>query len=407
MEALSSKKILITFARSFLTLELARQLNAAGHQVYVADSMDFNVSQFSNAVQKSFRVPSPRFDPKGYIDALANIVHSYGIDLLIPIYEEIFYLSKMHHCFPATCELFFSHFDLYDELHNKWSFQNKLKSLGIETLDAKLLSSKEDLKKCKFEKPYALKPCYSRASQKVRKILPNQTLIDLPLDPNNPWLAQEWLDGDRYCTYSICHQGKVYAHGTYPVHYAIDGNSCLTFEAVDHPAIQKWIVNLISKINFTGQIAFDFIESPQKGIFAIECNPRATSGVLLFTPEDRLDKAFFRSNSALILPKVGARQQIATGMLLYGWRKNALPNNRWLRFFKDLLSTKDVVFRINDIKPFLFEPLTVANIFRVSKKYGVSLPDAFIHDHEWNGEPLTFGDSDNQFIKDLQTKKTI
>lgn len=388
MKTLSSKKILITFARSFLTLELARQFDAAGHQVYVADSMKYPVSQFSNAIRQSFQVTSPRFDPKGYIDALSEIVQKHQIDLVIPVYEEIFYLSMMQDRFPPACKLFIASFKMYDELHNKWTFQCRLKTLGIETLDIILLRSQKEFQQFKFEKPYALKPCYSRASQKVRKITSAKTLQDLPFEPHNPWLLQEWMDGDRFCTYSVCHQGKVYAHSTYPVRYAIDGHSCLTFEAVDHPQIQKWIVNFISKINFTGQIAFDFIVSSQKKVFAIECNPRATSGILLFSPEDRLDRAFFQDNSSLILPKNGAKKQIATGMLLYGWRKGALPGNRWQQFLKDFFSTRDVVFRTSDLKPFLFEPLVFANILRMSKKYGISVPDAFIHDHEWNGEPI-------------------
>lgn len=388
MHTLPPKKILITFARSFLALELARQLNAMGHEIYTADSMECHVTQFSSAVKKNFKVPSPRFNPKGYIDALVNIVKEHGIELLIPIYEEIYYLSMMRSHFPKSCQLFLSHFELYDELHNKWKFQCKLKELGFDTLHTSLLASNEDLQRWKYDKPYALKACYSRASQKVKKVYPHQSISHLTVDPQNPWMAQEWLVGDRFCTYSICHEGAVYAHGTYPVRYAIDGNSCLTFEAVEYQPILTWISELIKKIGFTGQIAFDFIVSPQKKVYAIECNPRATSGILLFSPDDKIDKAFFRKNSGIITPKIGARQQIATGMMLYGWRKEALPNNRWLQFFKDFFTTRDVVFRFKDIKPFLFEPLVVANIFRTSRKYGVSLPDAFIHDHEWNGESI-------------------
>ena len=86
------------------------------------------------------------------------------------------------------------------------------------------------------------------------------------------------------------------------------------------------------EINFTGQIAFDFIESADKKLYAIECNPRATSGLLLFQNNDRLDQAFFAETQSPIFPQQGARKQIATGMCLYGWRKNALPENRLSKF---------------------------------------------------------------------------
>lgn len=390
MTTASPKKILITYARSFLALELARQLRAAGHEIYIADSMHYPISLFSNAVKKRFKVPSPRYSPKEYIDGILNIVKKEHIDLLIPIYEEITWLSKVRQQFPSSCELFFPDFDQFEMLHNKWTYQCKLSSLGIPTLKNAIIRDRSDLDRFQFDRPFALKACYSRASQKVRKVYPHESLKDLTFDPNNPWLAQEWMDGNRYCTYSICRQGSVLAHSTYPVRYAIDGNSCVTFETIHHEGVYEWIKKFVKLINFTGQIAFDFIESPvDKQLYTIECNPRATSGVLLFKPEDGLDKAFLNNTTATIFPQQNARKQIAMGMLLYGWRKNALPNNSPLEYLKTLFTTGDVVLRLNDIKPFLFEPLTMANTYLISRKHKLSFLDAFIHDHEWNGEKIT------------------
>jgi hypothetical protein len=252
-----------------------------------------------------------------------------------------------------------------------------------------VIRNRSDLDHFQFDRPFALKACYSRASQKVRKVYPHESLKDFSFDPYNPWLAQEWMDGDRYCTYSVCRQGSVLAHTTYPVRYAIDGNSCVTFEAIHHEGIYNWVTKFVKLINFTGQIAFDFIESAaDKQLYTIECNPRATSGVLLFKPEDSLDKAFLNNTTATIFPQQNASKQIAMGMLLYGWRKKALPGNRLSTYLKTLFTTSDAVLRLNDIKPFIFEPLAAANIYLTSLKYKVSFPDAFTHDHEWNGEKI-------------------
>jgi hypothetical protein len=234
----------------------------------------------------------------------------------------------------------------------------------------------------------ALKPCYSRASQDLKKIYPQQTLPNFNIDVYNPWIAQEWIEGDRFCTYTVCYNGKIHAHGVYPVKYAINGTSCLTFEYIEHPGILEWVTDFIEKTNFTGQIAFDFIQAYDKTLYAIECNPRATSGILLFHEKDRIDQAFLKKVSDPIFPQYGCRKQIAAGMLLYGWRKVALPNNRTLRFLKDFFSTKDVIFRSKDIKPFLFEPLIFAHIWIKSKKYRLSLPASFTFDHDWNGEKI-------------------
>jgi len=388
MKTKSPKKILITFGRSFHALELARQLNAAGHIVYIADSIRTYVAKYSNAVKKCFKVPSPRFHPEEYITALIRIVNQESIDFLLPVYEETTQLANAIDRFPKSCKLFCPNFDLYLTLHNKWSFQSKLQELGIPSLKAALISHRDDLKKLDFTKPFALKACYSRASQDVRKIYPNQSIDALPIEPHNPWIAQEWLEGNKFCTYSICHEGEIYAHATYPVKNAIDGNSCLIFENASHQGIYQWTADFVKKVNYTGQIAFDFIESPCGQLFAIECNPRATSGLLLFNEKSRLDKAFFKENTSPLLPAHNARIQIATGMLLYGWRKSAIKNNNFFKFLKTFCSTRDVVFRANDLKPFLFEPLVFASLIKNSFKNKLSIPSYYTHDHDWNGEAL-------------------
>ncbi|MEI8365566.1 MAG: hypothetical protein WCF65_04025 [Parachlamydiaceae bacterium] len=386
MNSKHKKKILITFGRSFLTLDLARKWHAQGHEVFVADSISSHVSRFSNTVSKCFTVPSPRFEPEAYLNALVHIVEKEKIDLLIPIYEEITHLSKGVDRFPSFCKVFCPTFALYEQLQNKWSFQELLQSLGIPTLKRALVRNKNDFKTHLLPMEYALKPCYSRASQKVLRIDAARPIPDIgsAIEPHNPWIAQEWAYGKKYCTYSICHEGAIYAHGTYPVNYAIDGNSCISFEVVHHQKILDWIALFVKKIGFSGQIAFDFIESVDGILYAIECNPRATSGLLLFDEMDGLDQAFLKQNEKPIFPKNGTSRQVATGMLLYGWRKSSRQGRSLGDFFKTFFCTKDVIFSVRDPKPFILEPIVFVNLYIQSRKLKISLPNCFTHDHDWN-----------------------
>lgn len=383
----AARRILITFARSYLTLELARLLNSQGHTVFVADSLTSPLTSFSNSVKQCFTVPSPRFSPQDFVDSLLKIVEKEKIDLLIPVYEEISCLSKAANLFPSTCKIFCPSFDLYDELQNKWLFQQKLKELGIPALKSFLIKNSSDLSNLPL-KEYALKPCHSRASQFLYKVTPSNRPPSLVYESYNPWIAQEWATGNKFCTYSICYEGTINAHGVYPVSYAIGGNLCVVFEAVNHPKILQWITKFVRETNFTGQIAFDFIEPSKDELYAIECNPRATSGLLLFKPEDQLDKAFFARNQNPILPPAGRSQQVATGMLMYGWKKSAVPNNSLRKYLKTLLTTKDVILRTDDLKPFIFEPFIFGKLWLKSKQLGLTIPDFYLYDHAWNGEPI-------------------
>ncbi|WP_068471035.1 hypothetical protein [Candidatus Protochlamydia phocaeensis] len=383
---MNSKKILITSGRSPVTLDLARQFHQAGHEVYVAETMHLHICRFSNAVKKSFLIRSPRLQSKEFIEDMVDIVKREKIDMLIPIYEEALYLAQEKHRFPSHCQVFVSSFDLLNQLHNKWLFNLKLKELGMEAPETFLIKSSDDLKKLDPSRSYALKACYSRAAINLKEWTLGQPLPAIQIEPHNPWVAQEWLQGNKYCTYSICHQGVVQAHATYPVGYTVHGRGCVAFKAIDYQPILKWIERFAKQTQFTGQIAFDFIELPGQRLFAIECNPRATSGAHLFSPSDRLDKAFFNNTSFPIYPQTGYSKQLAIAMLLYGWKKSAYPDNNMKKFLKALFSVRDIVFNGQDIMPFITEPVVFAGIWMNSLKYKLTLPAFFMYDYEWNGE---------------------
>ncbi|GEE00263.1 hypothetical protein nbrc107696_07090 [Gordonia spumicola] len=99
------RHVLITFARSFLTLNLARLMAAAGHQVTVVDSLAVGVSRYSNAVSGFHKVSPPKFKPQEYCRELAAIVEREKVDIVIPIHEETDILAMMAGLFPDTVEL--------------------------------------------------------------------------------------------------------------------------------------------------------------------------------------------------------------------------------------------------------------------------------------------------------------
>ena len=68
------KHVLITFGRSFLTLNLARLMSAAGHRVTVVDSIPIGVTRFSRAADAFYTVPPPKFEPVAYCRRLVEIV---------------------------------------------------------------------------------------------------------------------------------------------------------------------------------------------------------------------------------------------------------------------------------------------------------------------------------------------
>jgi predicted ATP-grasp superfamily ATP-dependent carboligase len=337
-------------------------------------------------------VPSPRFDPSGHIKKLIQIIQEHQIHYFVPAWEDVFLISKHLREFPSSCFVLASKYQTLHKLHHKSLFINLLESHNIKTPKTILIESLEDLKKVDLPK-YALKACYSRASQSVYKVKQGEPIPDIDPSPTFPWIAQEWLEGKNFCTFSLCHKGKVHAHSTYPVDFLIEekgklnatvGSYCLTFSSVDHEKILLWVQNFVRKITYTGQIAFDFIETRNGDLYAIECNPRITSGVTLFSKKSNLAEAVFGKNSDLIKADPSIKKQITPGMLLYGWR-SAISCKKLPLFFLRLLFFKDLVFQIKDPLPFFAQGfLWIKHLIDI-KRFKKRLQGAFTHDLDFNG----------------------
>ncbi len=374
------KRILISNGRSPITLDFIRSLSHSDHEIYVSETSNFQLSRFSNCVKKCFIVPSPRFSPKQHVEKLIQLIESNKIDLFIPAWEDVFLISKHLKEFPPSCFVFTSDYTLLHKLHHKGLFIKLLNSLEIKAPQTFWIDSKEALTHIPLSQ-YALKACYSRASQEVFKITKGDPLPLIDPTPQTPWIAQEWLNGESFCTFSLCHEGHVSAHATYPVDF---GSYCLTFRSIDHDPILKWVQDFVKKTNYTGQIAFDFIETQNRELFAIECNPRITSGITLFAKG--VDQALFNENSTLIKGDPSIQKQLLLGMLLYGW-KSAKAAKKLPLYFNKLFHSKDLTFLKGDPLPFLAQItfLWLKHLYDI-RLYKKRLHGAFTHDLDFNGD---------------------
>jgi ATP-grasp domain len=377
-------RILITAARSSVSLDLARQFGAAGHTVYAADTTQLNLCIASNSVTKCFRIPSPRYETERFISELVRLVEELSIDLLVPTFEETIYLSDALDHFPSSCHVFCTPFETTHALHNKWHFANRIASYGFASPRTRLVHSQHDLNTVDFKETFILKGCYSRAAQSLHVIDPAKPLPTIKYEPNNPWIAQEYISGLKLCTYSICRDGRVQAHATYPVVIGIGGISCVSYESLHHKGTFEWVERWARLEGYTGQVGFDFIEDASGTLYAIECNPRGTAGVHLFDKRDQLARAFTEELPAPILPAEGRRRQLAFGMLLYGWRPSS--SERPLgEIVKRFFTTPDVVLRFSDFKPFAMQFFLSYLYWRQKSRLSLPLPAAFNADLEWNG----------------------
>ncbi|MGN7764990.1 ATP-grasp domain-containing protein [Paenibacillus sp. 22594] len=396
--------VLITGGRAPVALELSRLLRDAGHRVYVAESARHHLCRVSSAVERSFRVPPPRHSPAAYIDELARLVEELDIDVLMPLCEEIFYISASLDRITG-CRVLSAGREMLARLHHKANFIIWARELGFTVPATRLLSSLEEWNNqtdeaARMGEAWVYKPAYSRFASKV--ILPGKftggqeslagprSLAAPPgLCPAAPWVAQQFIKGAAICTYSVVHQGELAAHAAYGSGYRTGkAGASVYFEPLEHPGALEWIQRFVHATGFSGQIGFDFIQAEDDVLYPIECNPRATSGIHLFAPEDGLVQALLSpellaQHGSVSIPRSGKKAMLALPMLACGLRPGPGGLNRWNRAYR---AAEDVIFRKEDMRPFLEQFRVVYQAYRLARRNKISVTEALTEDIEWNGE---------------------
>ena len=124
--------------------------------------------------------------------------------------------------------------------------------------------------------------------------------------------------------------------------YAIDGNSCLRFESVDHPGILDWDHRVRRRHRVHRAHRLRRPTTPTSVCWTIECNPRATSGIMLFAPADGVDRAFF--GNAGDHAAVGYRQDDRAGHADVRLKRKSLNGRSFRQFVRDFRHSRDVVW---------------------------------------------------------------
>ncbi|MGE5072965.1 MAG: ATP-grasp domain-containing protein [Anaerolineae bacterium] len=378
--------ILLTGGRAPATLDLARAFHRAGHKVYVAESLRHHLCRSSRAVTRNFAIPAARQRTEDFIRAIAEIVKAEHIDVLIPTCEEVFYVARGREQIP--CRVFVEPIERLDILHNKLKFSRQAAAYGLRVPDTRLPSGEGDLAEAFAELPdLVLKPVYSRfASHTLVKPSLERAQVALRAASSRAWVAQPFLPGRQICTYSICHDGRVTAHTAYATDFTAGQGATILFRHLEQAATMSWVERFVECFEFTGQIAFDFIEGADGTVYALECNPRATSGVHLLADSPEFVAAFLNPDAPLVTPPAGApAKQLAAAMLVYGLPAS-LRSRRFATWLAAFGSSRDVVFDRRDPLPAVLQLRSILEYLALARAKGITALQASTYDIEWNGE---------------------
>lgn len=380
------KTILITGARAPTALEWTRRFAKNGAKIYVGDSMEFPLTRGSKWVEKYFKYPSASQHTVQFINVVKKAIEDYKIDIIIPTCEEIFYLSRFKDLLPPRCSIFCDEFNKLRTVHHKYEFLETAQGCGVSIPRTHLIETPQDLNPfLACSQSYVFKPVFSRFATRVLISPQPQHLTTLKVTSDDPWVAQQLIEGKEYCSYSIAIKGKMHAHVCYHPRFRAGQGSGIYFNSIAHPGIEKFVKMFVEKLKWHGQVAFDFIETSAGEIFVLECNPRATSGIHCL--ESHLDgTSLVEGRSTSSIPANPLSKMVGLAMATYGLKYLSLISlSEWINAFHQ---GRDVIWCSRDARPFFYQFLTLGEIALKSILNRTSLISTTTADGEWNGQEL-------------------
>jgi hypothetical protein len=382
----STKTIIVTGARAPTALHLARVFHGAGHRVILADSFRYPMARATRMKAGYARLPSPRKSFADYAVALDALVAREAPDLVVPTCEEVFFLAAARDIKRIALPLFAPPFDLLAQVHNKADFAEIAFGLGADPPPTVRLQSRADVAKLAVPtEGLVFKPAWSRFGSRVL-IRPTQAAIaTLAPTPADPWVAQTYLPGEEISAYAVAIDGRLTALQIYKPTYRVGLGAGVAFEAVEVAAARQFVTGLAARLNWTGQISFDFRRDADGALHVIECNPRATSGLHYFGPGDHLAAAILDGVAAQ--PSATGAMTLPLAMLAYGlpyaWHHDGL-----LRWWRDFSAMQDISAWPGDRGLLLSQLRALGEIAVKAAREGTGLVQASVRDIEWDGERL-------------------
>ncbi len=390
--------VLISGARSPVCLDLARSFFLLGWTVNLVDFQRFPLARFSRSCSKYWRLPPPS-DLPHFHEAWCELLQELGPDLVVPTCEELFWLRQSYNGSTLLCP----QLDMLLQVHHKYSFVELCQRLELAVPESFLFHSWTDFQTqlnglpwlsvlSNSTLPVVIKPAFSRFGFEQR-LSPTLEQVRNAVDGNRPWVCQSFVKGKSYCSYSVAHDGQLQAHVCYRPIMRLKQGAGVAIETVSHPEILEWIAKFVAATNWTGQVAFDFIQSDDGVATAIECNPRSTSGIHLFQGRQATQLAQVLvgalSDRDLLTPPAGSQAYLEFPSLA-SWvatLPRSLFDGGLGQLCRLFLQGEPVVYRRSDLGPCLGQVFGFGELALSAAWNGRGLLAQSTYDIEWNGRP--------------------
>jgi len=343
-------------------LQLARSFHRDGHEVYLVETHKYWLSghQFSRAVKGFFTVPVPEQEPEAYCQALVDIAKEKQIDLFVPVSSPIasYYDSLAKEALKPYCESIHLEPKETELLDDKHAFCTKAREFGLSSPKVFRITDPQQILDFDFAvdgSTYIVKSIpYDSVLRLDLTKLPfedmEEYIYSLPISKAKPWVMQEFIRGQEYCFHATVRQGKIRLHCC-----SESSPFQVNYEQADNPAIYEWVATFVEKMNLTGQVCFDMIQTEDGTVYPIECNPRLHSAITMFHDHSGVANAYLTDEKSGEVPITPLPNSKPTYWMYHElWRLLSVRSLQELSiWWRKVFQGTDAVLSPEDPLPFL------------------------------------------------------
>lgn len=284
--------VLITNANSRMALCLARSIVKKGHRVIVGDYVANALTFFSRYVSAKFVYPSPFSAPDEFLDNLMKKIRHHRIDLIIPIHEESFLISKHSKELKGITSLASPDYEAILSVHNKDKLNSLLKDLKILAPQTIPLSEMEDYEKIRdeFAGEVLLKPRQGGGNWGIHLLDSSRGytqqvenyLAHSGVDKKRV-LVQEWIPISKKYSHVVLYQNGKLVQDFSDCHlrdFPLGGGAGSLRISCDQGPMTDISKKLFDHLKWHGIAEVEYVTHGETGeYYIIEVNPRIWGGV--------------------------------------------------------------------------------------------------------------------------------
>lgn len=309
------RTVLVTGVGMSKGLTIARSFYLSGHTVIGADFEHFGIpvcARFSKCLTKFYTLPNSS-SAKTSTEKVLEIVRAENVDLYISCSKSASaledakaaeYLER-----ETKCKVVQFNIETTKILHEKDSFLENTRKIGLPVPDTHAVTSTEDaMRILRRLNPLTSKIRYimkcvgiEDSVRNERRLLPsasaastNEYISSLQPSIERPFVLQEYINGEEYCTHALIVRGKVRTFTACPSTDLLMRYQALSPQSELLMAMLKYTETYVQTMGkeTTGHFSLDFFadevgtgEKRTQRLRPIECNPRTHTAIVLFSDQ--------------------------------------------------------------------------------------------------------------------------